>query len=932
MMETKIFYYFLFMCASSIDITLSAQKYGHISDCYFYDRSIITGNDNVTFICGNYPNENGVFVDQTKFRCSNYQRNVLNYYPGTIDFRSCRFPKLERNFFQQFPRMHTFIISNLGLEELDAKMFGEARNVSNLILSQNSLKEIPAFLLVNAKRLKYADFSNNSIERIDRLGFTDAYSLEVLDLSRNAISEIDRETFIDLTNLKSLNMSYNKIKKIDPQAFNMNNLLTLNLSNNEVIGLDENTFNQTINLKSLDLSNNFIGDLAVGIFSFMPNLEYLNLRRTNLSDIKFGTFSHQHKLILLDLSENNLKKLDFSLFMPIMHDLQSLELDENQLIDLDGFSNSLFPQLRTLDIKHNNFNCSHLIKLMKSVNWEKIRIPVESNSIKPDETSIRGVKCSGNLTELREDISVLNEKNSDNGGSSTFLEYSMIFMCVVMLTFFVLFLVLNKDRFIKFTNFRRLNGGISTTTLSATAKMLNVLVIVFAILANFSVHSLKYKHINDCKFYNTGQNYGDDNITFVCGEIDKSSHLFDSEKFKCQKMQNTVDNKWLGKINFENCQFHDMDFDFFRDFPSIHTLLASDLELEIMHVEFYRDAKNLTYLDVSQNRLSEIPQLLFFSAEHLTNADFSNNSIEQIDNLSFLGANNLKILNLSYNKIHHLKSNVLSAPKLEFLDLSNNNLSILERYSFDNLTKLKQLNLSFNPIGDFKIDMFVHLMKIENLDLKRTNISTIRLGTFSHQQKLIRLDLSENNLKELDFSHFLPLLPDLRSLFLDENQLTHLDGFANDLFPKLELLDIRNNSFNCDYLQQFMKSIKWEKLELPLDKSSTKPHEESIRGINCKVMENNNSPEQVESFREKLIETLEKVKQTVTSYTFLLNIYMILIFVTLLIFFIVYVIANLDQICKRQVTFQHQQNERPLVPESSVEFKNHSEVLIIKER
>lgn len=475
-MKAKLFYYFLFLCASSVDIVFCGQKYDRISDCYFYDRSMVTGVDNVTFICANHPNEDGVFIDQSRFRCSNYNRNVYDYYPGTIDFRSCRFSTLERNFFKQFPRMHTFIISNLELESLDVKMFKEARNVTNLIASHNSLKEIPALLFVNAKKLKFVDFSNNTIEQIDHLAFTGANSLEVLDLSENSLSTIDRELFIDLTSLKSLNLSNNQINEIDPQTFATFNLLSLDLSNNGLINLDENTFNQMVNLKYLNLSHNSIGDLAVGTFSFNVNLEYLNLRRTNLSIIEFGTFSHQHKLISLDLSENNLKKLDFNLFMPIMHDLQSLELDGNRLIDLDGFTNSLFPQLRILDIKNNDFNCSYLMQFMKSVNWEKIRLPIEANSVKTGETSVRGVKCVGiNRANLPEgagndnptaDKSVVDGNSASNGDSSTFMKYSMIFMCIVMLTLLVLFVVFNKDSIRDRYNLRRMNGGLSTITLN----------------------------------------------------------------------------------------------------------------------------------------------------------------------------------------------------------------------------------------------------------------------------------------------------------------------------------------------------------------------------------------------------------------------------------------------------------------------------------
>lgn len=483
-MDSNVVYILLCFFASLPSFAFCIQRYEHISDCYFYDRSMITGVDNVTFICAKYANENGVFIDQTRFKCSNYNRNVFDYYPGTIDFRNCRFPKLGRNYFKQFPRMHTFVMSNLEMETLDAKIFSEAKNITTLIASRNQITEIPAFLFVNAKRLVFADFSNNSMERVDRLAFMGANNIETLDLSQNALTSLADDVFIDQTNLKLLNLSYNQINELEPKTLSTRNLLTLDLSNNELTNLTENTFYQTILLKSLNLSNNPIETLEIRTFNFLPNLEYLNLRRTNLTSIQFGTFSHQHKLIALDLSDNNLKKLDFNLFVPIMPDLRSLELDGNQLTDLDGFENALFPQLELLDLKSNNFNCSYLIQFMKRINWGKIRLPVDPAAVASGETHVRGIRCEivnpNNIPDAEEiDESAQNgsatngEKTTDDSVQSndhTFMKFSMIFMCIVMLTFLVVYLTLNKDkirhRLRTSNNLRPLNGTLSSAALN----------------------------------------------------------------------------------------------------------------------------------------------------------------------------------------------------------------------------------------------------------------------------------------------------------------------------------------------------------------------------------------------------------------------------------------------------------------------------------
>lgn len=88
-------------------------------------------------------------------------------------------------------------------------------------------------------------------------------------------------------------------------------------------------------------------------------------------------------------------------------------------------------------------------------------------------------------------------------------------------------------------------------------------------------------------------------------------------------------------------------------------------------------------------------------------------------------------------------------------------------------------------------------------------------------------------MKELDFNLFMPILHDLQFLWLGENRLSHLNGFKNALLPKLELLDITANDFNCSYLYHFMKNVDWKHLRLHLAPYSSKTGESNVRGVRC---------------------------------------------------------------------------------------------------
>lgn len=427
---------FVYFCLTTLTSTLKLE---HISDCYFYNLNTTPGIDNVTFTCTGIDNENVVFTTSNKLKCSNSRFSIDYEWPGTIDFHNCRLPTINRNYFEMFHNMHTFIISNVELDTLQMDIFREAKNVTKLDVSQNNLNEIPRLIFFNAVKLKHVTFFNNSIKRVDASGFEGAIRLE------------------------TLNLSHNQINAIDSRTFTLPNLCDLDLSNNNLTKLDDHTFDKLVNLKQLNLSFNTIGNLNMKTFTQLINLEDLNLRRTNISHIQSGTFSHQYKLVALDLSENNLKKLDFNLFLPILHDLQSLRLSTNQLKDLNGFRNSLFPRLNSLDVQGNEFNCSYLSQFMGSINWEKIHLHLDVSTIdanSANKSNIRGIICATTYTRESEDVETTYEQiavkttqyhvNQNapklaNFSDDPIKNFALIFICIAFTIFVFLFIVVNLN-------------------------------------------------------------------------------------------------------------------------------------------------------------------------------------------------------------------------------------------------------------------------------------------------------------------------------------------------------------------------------------------------------------------------------------------------------------------------------------------------------
>lgn len=370
----------------------TSQKHESINGCIYYDLGEAPGDDNLTLICSNDQNDQSVFRSPN-IRCS--EQHTRGYtWPGTIDFKDCRLTAMPPyNFFQMFYNMHTFIISNVDLQQISAHTFKDATNVTHLIAAQNRLEEIPPLAFINAKKLRHLDFAGNAIKRIDSLAFAGLDNLTLLDLSHNYLAELNEKVLEEVPHLNFLNLSFNQISEVQSKALPLPSLLELDLANNNLTKLGDRLFHQLTNLKQLNLSFNPIGDLKRESFGFLINLEHLNMKRMNIDSIELGTFSHQHKLISLDLSENSLKMINFHLFLPNLPDLISLSLAGNQLSKLMYFRNSLFPQLLSLDIQRNDFTCSHLIHFMESVNWDKLRMPINPYVVDFSKANIRGVNC-----------------------------------------------------------------------------------------------------------------------------------------------------------------------------------------------------------------------------------------------------------------------------------------------------------------------------------------------------------------------------------------------------------------------------------------------------------------------------------------------------------------------------------------------------------
>lgn len=305
--------------------------------------------------------------------------------------------------FDHLDKLKTLILSNNKLIAFEANQ--RFTDLEVFFISDNALSVIGQELFRNSSKLRKINLRNNNLH-IDHLLLPSDITLDTFDISNNlasirissmeiSIQNTTSSSYLVHKNVKILDASNNQIVKIE---FESNSLLThINLSNNNLTSM-ENITNLN-NLQHLDLSFNSINDFAISSFSEMNDLHVLNLKNSGLTFLDFGTFSQQTKLSVLDISDNNLKKINFDmlLFMP---SLSVLNIDGNQFTNIDVSDiKNILPNLTTISISRNLFQCHDLIIVMKTLNSLRINLDTVDDNVVKNTSNIRGIKCFSNSNE-----------------------------------------------------------------------------------------------------------------------------------------------------------------------------------------------------------------------------------------------------------------------------------------------------------------------------------------------------------------------------------------------------------------------------------------------------------------------------------------------------------------------------------------------------
>ncbi|XP_041045717.1 leucine-rich repeat-containing G-protein coupled receptor 6-like isoform X1 [Carcharodon carcharias] len=150
---------------------------------------------------------------------------------------------------------------------------------------------------------------------------------------------------------------------------------------------------------------------------------------------------------------------------------------------------------------------------------------------------------------------------------------------------------------------------------------------------------------------------------------------------------------------------------------------------------------------------------------------------------------------------------------MSYLGLSSNRL-LLRNYTFEPLLKLQALDLSANHLLQLQETLLENLSNLTWLNLASNNLQ--RFPPMMSLAKLTYLDLSNNEL--IVFQETFKHLPQLDTVFLNNNQLKALPATGFDQLFLLKVLDLSNNDLSSLPSRFFNKHRKLTDLRLDHNK------------------------------------------------------------------------------------------------------------------
>ena len=636
--------------------------------------------------------------------------------------------------FPRFSENNSLIVLYLSSTNFSGELpasIGNLKSLQTLHLSNCQFSGSIPSSISNLKSLQTLDLSNCQFLGSIPASLENLTQITSLNLNGNHFSGKIPNVFDNLRNLISLRLFRNNFNgQIPPSIGNLTNLLDLDFSDNQLEGaipssvygfsslssvrLQYNLFNGTIpswlytlpSLLELDLSHNkFIGH--IGEFQF-DSLEMIDLSMNELNGSIPTSIFELVNLSFLYLFSNNLSGVLETSKFEKLRNLIDLDLSNNMLpLTTSVHSNSMLPNIETLDLSHNNISgmfswnvgkdtLGHLNLSYNSISgfemqpWKSMQIlDLHSNLLQgplPTPTnstyffSVSHNKLSGEISLLICKASSMGVLDLSHNNLSGMLPH-----CLGNFSKHLSVLNLRRNQFQGIIPQTFLKGN-SFKTLDFNSNQLEGLVPRSLIICK------------ELEVLNLGNNKINDTFPHWLGALPKLQVLvLRFNHFHGQIGFSKIKSPFMS-LRIIDLAHNDLKGDlpemYLRSLKAIMNIDEGNMTREYIGDVYYQDSMMVTI------KGSEIEFVKILNT--FTTIDFSSNKFQGVIPECIGNLNSLRGLNLSHNYLTgHIPLSFKKFKMLESLDLSSNKLSGRIPQELTSLTFLEVLNLSQNHLTGF---------------------------------------------------------------------------------------------------------------------------------------------------------------------------------------------------------------------------------------
>lgn len=248
-------------------------------------------------------------------------------------------------------RLDHLFLNNGGITSIPGRFFQNCGNLVQLSIQNHPVHDIHIDAFVGLSSLEYLWIGGANIQTLNPLVLLPMTRLGFLELPNSRITTISTQ-FPFLPHLRLLRLTNNNFTVWNPTILGMTSQLrSLYLDRNEISVLTADAFANLPELTFLTVGD---GLTVLPVFQNLGRLQQLSIERCPIQHVSAASFQNMGSLRVLTLNGNQIATIDFTARTPaILQGLTSLYLANNQIANIQDFAFGTLTALRWLDLRNN---------------------------------------------------------------------------------------------------------------------------------------------------------------------------------------------------------------------------------------------------------------------------------------------------------------------------------------------------------------------------------------------------------------------------------------------------------------------------------------------------------------------------------------------------------------------------------------------------